>query len=84
MLELAFFQGKHRLTEDEQIGPVTKSPEDMVSFEEFREVLATQLAWLIDQAVTLNNNFGKAYQKIHPSPMQSAAAALPDWRKYTA
>ena len=71
-LELAFFQGKHRLTENEQIGAVTKSPEDMVSFEEFREVLATQLTWLIDHAVTLNNNFGKAYQKIHPSPMQSA------------
>ncbi|MCK4388781.1 MAG: formate acetyltransferase [Desulfobacterales bacterium] len=71
-LELAFFQGKHRLTEDEPIGPETKAPKDITSFEEFKEVLATQLAWLIDQAVTLNNNFGRAYQKIHPSPMQSA------------
>ena len=71
-LELALFQGKHRLTEDEQIGPVTKAPKDMTSFEEFKEALATQLAWLIDQAVTLNNNFGRAYQKIHPFPMLSA------------
>ncbi len=71
-LELALFQGKHRLTEDEQIGPITKAPKDMSFFEEFKEALATQLSWLIDQAVTLNNNFGRAYQKIHPSPMLSA------------
>ena len=70
--ELALFQGKHRLTEDEQIGPVTKSQNDMTSFEEFKEALATQFAWLIDQAVTINNNFGRAYQKIHPSIMLSA------------
>jgi len=71
-LELALFQGKHRLTEDEQIGPVTKAPEQMASFDEFKDTLKTQLHWLIDQAVTLNNNFGRAYQKIHPSPMLSA------------
>ena len=71
-LELALFQGKHRLTENEHIGPVTKAPQDMVSFEEFKEALATQLVWLIDQTVTLNNNLGRAYQKIHPSPMLSA------------
>lgn len=71
-LELALFEGKHRVTEDEQIGLPTKAPADMTSFEEFKEALATQLAWLIDQAVTLNNNFGRAYQKIHPSPMLSA------------
>ena len=71
-LELALFQGKHRLTEEEQIGPQTKAPEEMTTFEEFKEALATQLSWLIEQAVTLNNNFGRAYQKIHPFPMLSA------------
>ena len=71
-LELALFQGKHRLTEDEQIGPKTKAPKDMTSFEEFKEALATQISWLIEQAVSLNNNFGRAYQKIHPFPMLSA------------
>jgi len=71
-LELTLFQGKHRLTEGEQIGPVTKAPEQMTSFDEFKEALATQLSWLIDQAVTLNNNFGRAYQKIHPFPILSA------------
>ncbi|CAD7779211.1 MAG: Pyruvate formate lyase-like protein [Candidatus Methanoperedenaceae archaeon GB37] len=44
----------------------------MTSFEEFKEALATQISWLIEQAVTLNNNFGRAYQKIHPFPMLSA------------
>lgn len=71
-LELALSQGKFRLAEEEQIGPETKAPEEMTSFDEFKEALATQLAWLIDQAVTLDNNFGRAYQKIHPSPMLSA------------
>ncbi len=71
-LELALFQGKYRLTENEQIGHITNAPGDMASFEEFKEALATQLVWLIDQAVTLNNNFGRAYQKIHPGPMLSA------------
>ncbi|MBT9138504.1 MAG: Choline trimethylamine-lyase [Syntrophomonadaceae bacterium] len=71
-LELALFQGKFRLTEEEQIGPETKAPGEMTSFDEFKEALATQLAWLIDQAVTIDNNFGRAYQKIHPSPMLSA------------
>ena len=44
---MTLFQGKHRLTEDEQIGPVTKAPKDMTSFEEFKKALATQLAGLL-------------------------------------
>jgi len=71
-LEMALFQGKHRLTEDEQFGPLTPAPETMHSFEEFKKVFETQLSWLIDQAVTLNNNLGRAHQLIHPTPLLSA------------
>ncbi|MBT9169119.1 MAG: Choline trimethylamine-lyase [Syntrophomonadaceae bacterium] len=71
-LEMALFQGKHRLTEDEQIGPQTAAPETMNSFEEFRKAFETQLEWLAEQAVTLNNNFGRAHQMIHPTPLLSA------------
>ncbi|MDY6911921.1 MAG: pyruvate formate lyase family protein, partial [Chloroflexota bacterium] len=71
-LEMALFQGKHRLTENEQIGPVTPSPENINSFEEFKTVFETQLGWLIEQSVTLNNNLGVAHQMIHPTPLLSA------------
>ena len=70
-LEMALFQGKHRLTEDEQFGPLTPAPEMMGSFEEFRKVFETQSSWLVDQAVTLNNNLGIAHQLIHPTPLLS-------------
>lgn len=72
-LELALFQGKHRLTEDEQISEVvTQNPRTMGSFSDFQEAFQVQLEWLIDQAVTLNNNFGDIYQKHHPFPLLSA------------
>jgi formate C-acetyltransferase len=71
-LEMALFQGKHRLTEDEQFGPLTPAPETLNSFEEFKKVLETQLSWLADQATTLNNNLGTAHQAVHPTPLLSA------------
>ena len=71
-LEMALMGGKHRLTEDDQIGSPTRPAEKMVSFSEFKETLETQLGWLIDLSVTLNNFFGRTHQKIHPTPMLSA------------
>ncbi len=71
-LELALLQGKHRITEGEQIGPRTPAPENISSYEEFRKVLETQIGWLIDQAVEVNNNLGRAHQSIHPTPLLSA------------
>jgi len=71
VLEMALFQGKHRLTEDEQFGPLTPAPETINSFEEFKKIFETQLSWLIDQAVTLNNNLGRVHQMTHPTPLLS-------------
>jgi formate C-acetyltransferase len=71
-LEMALFEGKHRLTGDEQMGPLTKPAVAMNSFAELKEALETQMTWLIDQAVTMNNYLGRTYQKIHPFPMLSA------------
>lgn len=73
VLELALFQGKHRLTEGDQISPhETQAPELMTSFEDFKQAFKTQLEWLIDQAVIQNNNLGRVYQQHHPFPMLSA------------
>lgn len=71
-LEMTLFQGKHRLTEEEQIGPVTKAPESITSFEDFKTEFEKQLSWIIDQIVELNNIFGKVHQEIHPTPLLSA------------
>lgn len=73
-LELALFQGKHRLTQDRQINPdpyATPAPEDMQSFDDFKTAFATQLNFLVGQAVELNNMLGKVYQDYHPSPLLS-------------
>ncbi|MBN2717405.1 MAG: hypothetical protein JXX14_16245 [Deltaproteobacteria bacterium] len=70
-LELALYSGKRPITQDEQIGPVTPHPEEMSSFESFWEHFKTQLAFLINEAVELNNNFGLIHQKTMPSPLLS-------------
>ena len=75
VLELTLFQGKHRLTgltENDQIGPKTQNPLAMNLYKNFQEAFQTQLEWLMDQAVTLNNNLGRVYQDHHPFPMLSA------------
>lgn len=71
-LELALFQGKHRLTEDEQFGPATPHPKGAASYKEFLSSFETQLGFLIDQCVELNNMLGKAHLKVHPLPLLSS------------
>jgi pyruvate-formate lyase len=75
-LELALFQGKHRLIglgpDGKQIGIETPAPQGMESYEEFQEAFKTQLTCLIEQAVTVNNNLGIIYQKYNPFPLMSA------------
>lgn len=72
VLEMTLFQGKHRLTEDEQIGQITAAPSGIRNFEQFLDAFKTQLIWLIDQAVMLNNNFGRTHREIHATPFLSA------------
>jgi len=71
-LELVLYNGKHRLTEDEQMGPQTGDPRDFKTFEEFMAAFETQLKWLVDQSVELNNELGKVHQKLRPTPLLSA------------
>jgi pyruvate formate-lyase/glycerol dehydratase family glycyl radical enzyme len=72
-LEMALFGGKHRLTEDEQIGAPDTTPfENLTTWEDFKKALETRIDWLIGQAVTFNNCAGITHQKIHRTPMLSA------------
>lgn len=71
-LEMALFCGKRPITGEEQIGPVTPNPAEMKSFDEFRQAFFTQLDWLVEQAIDLNEQFGAIHQEIMPSPILSA------------
>ena len=72
VLELALYNGKRPITGDEQISPESGVPETFTTFEEFWEAFKTQLTHIINQAIELNELFGRAYQEILPSPLLSA------------
>ncbi len=71
-LELALYNGTRPATGDEQIGPATGSVETFRTFEEFWEAFKTQLRWLINEAVTLNEMMGRTHQEYLPTPLLSA------------
>lgn len=70
--EMALYNGKRYITGEEQFGPKTGEPEKMENFEQFLEAFKTQTAWLIDQAVDLNEKMAKIHQKMLPTPLLSA------------
>ena len=71
-LELALYNGTRPITGDEQIGPATGAAESFRTFEEFWEAFKTQLRWLINEAVQLNEMMGKTHQEYLPTPLLSA------------
>lgn len=71
-LELALYNGTRPITGDEQIGPASGAAESFGSFEEFWEAFKTQLRWLIDEAIQLNEMMGKTHQQYLPTPLLSA------------
>lgn len=71
-LELALYDGTRPVTGDEQIGPRTGDPAHFTHFGQFWDAFKSQLTWLIDQAVELNELFGRTYQEILPTPLLSA------------
>lgn len=71
-LEMTLFQGKRPITGEEQIGPATADPASLTSFEQFWEMFKTQLDWLIEQAIELNEHMGAVHQQMMPSPLLSA------------
>lgn len=70
-LEMALFQGKRPITGEEQIGLATPDPATLKSFEGFWEVFKTQLDWLIEKAIDLNEQMGAVHQQMMPSPLLS-------------
>jgi formate C-acetyltransferase len=71
-LELALYRGRRPVTGEARIGPATPDPAALGSFAEFWEAVKTQLSWLAEQAVTLNEALGRVHQEWMPTPLLSA------------
>ena len=72
-LELALFNGRHRhFGMDAQISPESGNPLTFGSFAQFKEAFRKQLSWVMDQAVALNELFGRIHQQVYPTPILSA------------
>jgi formate C-acetyltransferase len=71
-MEMTLLNGKRLVTGDEQIGPVTGDPAGFTSFAEFWRAFKTQLRWLIQQAIAMNEHFGAVHQEMLPTPLLSA------------
>lgn len=71
-LEMALNNGVHPVM-GEQIGPQTGTVATAFpTYELFVEAYLTQLGFLIDQSVEINNYLGEAHQYVHPTPLLSS------------
>ncbi len=71
-MDMTLYNGKRPfITGDLQVGPQTGKPEDFKTFEEFQTAFETQLKSLIEMAIGLNEELGKAHQKLLPTPLLS-------------
>jgi formate C-acetyltransferase len=72
-LELALFNGRHRHTGmDLLISKETGDPTTFTTFEKFKAAFEEQTRWLVEQATTLNNIFGRIHQDFYPTPILSS------------
>ncbi|MBZ5655726.1 MAG: hypothetical protein LAO56_10665 [Acidobacteriia bacterium] len=72
-LELALFNGRHRhFGLDNIISMETGDPSTFQSFAEFQGAFNLQLHWVLDQAIALNELFGRVHQQFYPTPILSA------------
>jgi pyruvate formate-lyase/glycerol dehydratase family glycyl radical enzyme len=72
VLELALYNGKHRHTGEVLISEPTGDAASFTSFEDFEKAFLTQVSWMIDRAVTLNEELGRTHQEMVPTPILSS------------
>jgi formate C-acetyltransferase len=76
-LEMALNNGVHPVM-GEGIGPETGDVRrDFPAFDDFLAAYKTQLAFLADKSIEINNLLGRAHQYIHPTPLLSAMFSGP-------
>ncbi len=70
-MEMALHNGYHPFMQWD-LGPKTGDVEDFMTFEDFFGAYATQLCFLIEQAVSLNNLFAEVHAHMRPTPFISS------------
>ncbi len=71
-VEMALNNGVHPVMGD-KIGPDTGDPaRDFPTFDSFLSAYKTQLRFLMEKSVEINNYLGMAHQYMHPTPLLSA------------
>jgi formate C-acetyltransferase len=71
-LELTLYQGRRPTTGDEVFNTITPNPRAFLSYAELWDAFTKQTAWLIDQAVDLNEKMAAIHQQHLPTPLLSA------------
>jgi pyruvate formate-lyase/glycerol dehydratase family glycyl radical enzyme len=72
VLYMTLHNGKTPVTGEKQIGPLTGEPDQFKTFDDLWNAYASQLAWMVENAVSLNNTYGTMHQKYLPTPILSA------------
>jgi formate C-acetyltransferase len=76
-MEMALNNGVHPVM-GEKIGPPTgEVGNSFLEYEDFLDAYKTQLKYLIEQSIELNNYLGYAHQYIHPTPVLSSMFSGP-------
>lgn len=70
VLELALNNGRDQLT-GKQIGPQTGEAERCTSFEDLFAAFSTQLKWVVDLKIKVNNYIERMYARYAPAPFLS-------------
>lgn len=73
VLELTLWNGEHRhVGQGTLVSECTGDPRTFLEFNELKLAFSRQAAWMVDKAVTLNNEFGKTHQRYYPTPILSS------------
>ncbi len=72
ILYMALHNGRTPVTGDKPLWKATGTPEEFNTFEEFWDAYKTQTMLMAENAVALNNLYGKKHQQFLPTPLLSA------------
>ncbi|MBT7618102.1 MAG: hypothetical protein HN590_12540 [Calditrichaeota bacterium] len=72
VLYMALHNGRTTVTGDKSLWKATGKPEDFDTFEKFWDAYAEQTRLTAENAISLNNTYGKNHQEFLPTPILSA------------
>ncbi|MEI7661430.1 MAG: pyruvate formate lyase family protein [Bacteroidota bacterium] len=72
VMELTLFNGRSITMGNELVGPETGNPVTFTTFEQFYAAFRTQLKWMLENAIDLNEKLGSVHQEMLPTPLLSS------------